>query len=292
MLFNTKSSAASLSVASNTVLIILKLVAGISMGSVSVISEAIHSSVDLLAAVIALFSVRAAAKPADDSHPFGHGKIENVSGTVEAVLIFFAAMLIIYEAVQKIIYGVHVEALGLGIGVMAFSAIANIVVSRQLLRVSRATESVALEADAYHLTTDVLTSVGVLVGLAAVRLTGLMILDPFIAIAVALAIVKAAWDITHKSFVDLLDRRLPDADRQVIEEVLSRHSGLMVGYHDMRSRKAGSLRYVDLHLVVDGGKSVEEAHRLCDHLEEEIEQALPNTDLVIHLEPPPQTRSA
>ncbi|MCL4533807.1 MAG: cation diffusion facilitator family transporter [Bacteroidetes bacterium] len=292
MLFNSKSSAAALSVASNTVLIILKLVVGISMGSVSVISEAIHSSVDLLAALIAFFSVRAAARPADEGHPFGHGKIENVSGTVEAVLIFFAAMLIIYEAIQKLIYGVHIESLGLGIGVMAFSAIANIVVSRQLLRVSKATGSVALEADAYHLTTDVLTSVGVMAGLTAVRVTGLEILDPFIAIAVALAIVKAAWDITHKAFVDLLDRRLPDEERRVIESVLSKHSDLMIGYHGMRSRKAGPLRYVDLHLVVDGSKSVEEAHRLCDHLEEEVEQALPNTDLVIHLEPHARTRSA
>ncbi len=288
-MFNTKASAAALSVGSNATLIVLKLTVGIMMGSVSVISEAIHSSVDLTAAIIAFFSVRASAKPADDEHPFGHGKIENVSGTVEAALIFLAAIWIVYEAVQRLMHGGEVESLNLGMGVMGFSAVANILVSRRLLKVSKATDSRALEADAYHLTTDVMTSVGVMLGLVAVRITGWMVLDPLIAIAVALAITKAAWDITHKSFVDLLDRRLPESEHRtiqvVIEDVLRQHDGLIVGYHAVRSRKSGSERYVDLHLVVDGARSVEEAHRLCDHIEREVEQALPRTDVTIHLEP-------
>jgi len=327
ILFNTKTAAASLSVFSNSILIILKIVVGLAIGSVSVISEAIHSSVDLLAAIMALFAVRMSGKPADDSHQFGHHKIENVSGTIEALLIFLAAVWIMWEAVHKLIGGVHLDSPGLGIVVMAFSAVANIFVSRQLLKVSKSTGSLALEADAYHLTTDVMTSIGVMLGLAVVlggnwilelfvpeagwRLFSAVnplvggelvvvhisrdsasILDPIVAIVVALMICRAAWDITHKSFVDLLDRSLPEEEHSlictVIDSVLARYEDYAIGYHEVRSRKAGNQRYVDLHLEVDGTLSVELAHKLCDRVEAEVEQALPNTDLVIHLEPPRQ----
>ena len=156
-MFRTKTGAAGLSVLSNTLLILLKLVAGILSGSVSIIAEAIHSGIDLLAALIAFVCLRIAGRPADREHPFGHGKVENVSGTIEAVLIFIAAIFIIYQAINRIIAGASVEYLGIGIAVMAISVVVNIIVSRHLLRIARDSDSIALEADARHLTADVYT---------------------------------------------------------------------------------------------------------------------------------------
>ncbi|MCL5263979.1 MAG: cation diffusion facilitator family transporter [Chloroflexi bacterium] len=282
---HSKGGAAGLSVGSNATLILLKLTVGIMTGSVSVISEAIHSSIDLLAALIALFSVQVSDLPPDDDHPYGHGKIENISGTVEAFLIFAAALYIVYEAVEKILNGVTLEHLGLGAGIMAFSAVANTFVSRHLSHVACEKDSIALEADAWHLYTDVFTSVGVFAGLAVVWLTGWTILDPIIAIGVALFICKAAWDLTRRSSAGLLDTKLPQEEEGKVREVLKGHYGLFVDFHGLRSRKAGSRRHVDLHLVMDGNKNVAEAHQICDHLEEEIESELPNTDVTIHVEP-------
>jgi cation diffusion facilitator family transporter len=280
-----KSKAAAISVASNTTLILLKLVVGLMTGSVSVVSEAIHSGMDLVAAIIAFFSVRSAAKPPDDKHPFGHGKIENVSGTVESVLIFAASVLIIYEATNKLIVGFELESVNLGIGVMAISVIVNILVSRNLFRVAKQTDSVALEADAYHLTTDVYTSLGVMLGLVAVRVTGWKLVDPIMAIGVAIFIGKAAFDISRKSFVDLLDVRLPADEEEKVAAILNEHAGQFIAFHNLRSRKAGAERYIDLHLVTNRFSTVESAHSFCDHIEEDIERQLPHSNVTIHVEP-------
>ena len=285
MLPSSKKGVATLSIASNATLVLLKLSIGLAIGSVSVFSEAIHSSIDLIAAVMAFFAVRASAKPPDDQHHFGHGKAESLSGAAEAVLIFVAALMIINEAVQKLIHGVELESVDAGIAVMAFSAVANIIVSRQLMRVAKSTESMALEADAWHLTTDVLTSVGVALGLLAVRITGLVVLDPVIAIAVALFICKAAYDITRRSIRDLLDSSLPEEEQATIRAVLDRHSGDMVGYHEIRSRRSGAERHVDLHLVMNRNVTVQQSHDLCDHLENDLKKELGSISLNIHVEP-------
>jgi cation diffusion facilitator family transporter len=282
---STKRSVAALSIASNATLVTLKLVAGLATGSVSVFSEAIHSSIDLLAAIMAFFAVRASAKPPDDEHRFGHGKAESLSGAAEALLIFVAALMIINEAVQKLLHGVELESVDLGIAIMAISAVANIFVSRQLMRVAKSTRSMALEADAWHLTTDVLTSAGVAVGLLVVRLTGLSVLDPIIAIGVALFICKAAYDITRRSLRDLLDGSLPIDEQAVIRAVLDRHSGDMVGYHEIRSRRSGADRHVDLHLVMNRNVTVKQSHDLCDHLENDLKGELGDVTLNIHVEP-------
>jgi len=287
--FSTKTSAAGLSILSNSTLVGLKVGVGIAMGSVSVLSEGVHSGVDLLAALIAFFSIRAAARPADEDHQFGHGKIENFSGAIEALLIFLAAGLITYEAVGKIREGTGLESIDLGIGLMMFSAIVNFFVSRHLHRVARATDSVALEADAWHLTTDVYTSLGVVAGLVAVRVTGLTILDPIVAIGVAILILRAAWNITRKAVSDLLDTRLPSNEEAVIRASITEHLGDVVGFHKLRTRKAGSQRYVDLHLVLPRSATLEEAHALCDHLEDDIKSKLPEGLVTIHCEPCEQT---
>ena len=283
-----KSRAASLSILSNSILIVLKLAVGIAMQSVSVISEAVHSGLDLVAAVIAWFSVREAGKPADDEHRFGHGKIENVAGTIEAVLIFGAAIYIIWEAAGKLRQGhMQVESLGLGAAVMALSAGANYLVSRHLLSVAVATDSVALEADALHLRTDVYTSLGVLGGLAAIKLTGIALLDPLIAIVVALMIIKAAWDLTKTAFFHILDVKLPDDEEELIHEVIKGYADRFIDYHKLRTRKSGHTRHIDMHLVVPRQMTVEAGHRLSHQIVAEIEQKLPYSHILVHIEPCP-----
>ena len=279
------SRVAAISVGSNSLLIILKLIVGLVTGSVSILAEAIHSSIDLLAAVIAFFGLRAAGKPADHEHQFGHGKWENVSGSVEAVLIFIAAVWIIFEAVKKILHGVEVELLGWGIAVMAVSVLVNTLVSRNLFKQAKIHDSIALEADGQHLRTDVITSLGVLLGLAAVQLTGIKILDPIVAIGVALIIVKAAWDILIKSFGGIIDTGLPPEEEKIIVETLAEHRGQLVGFHEIRTRKAGAQRFVELHLEMPGSASVEEAHQMCDHLEADLKKRLPRLEITLHVEP-------
>ena len=283
-----KSRAAAISIASNSVLIVLKLVVGIMMQSVSVISEAVHSGLDLVAAVIAWFSVREAGKPADDEHHFGHGKIENVAGTIEAVLIFGAAIYIIWEAGKKLLTGhIEVESLGLGAVVMGVSALANYLVSRHLLNVAIKTDSVALEADAMHLRTDVYTSLGVLGGLAAIKLTGIALLDPLIAIVVALMIIKAAWDLTKAAFFHILDVKLPDDEEELIHQVLGNYSGRFIEYHKLRTRKSGHIRHIDMHLVVPRHMTVEDGHNLSHQISADIESTLPYSHVLVHIEPCP-----
>ncbi len=227
-----------------------------------------------------------ATKPADKEHPFGHGKAENIAAVVQAVLIFAAGGLIIYSAVRRIILGTTIELTEAGMGVMLVSIIASIFLSRHLRRVSRATDSIALEANAHNIAADVYSAAGVLVGLVAIRLTGLAILDPIIALVVALFILKAGYDVMRKSFGGLVDVKLPEAEESIIRSCIMEHSGEMVAFHELRTRKAGSQRYIDLHLVMPKNASVEEAHRMCDHLEQHIETQLQhNTSVIIHVEP-------
>lgn len=287
-----KTWAAALSVASNTTLVILKVVVGLMIGSVSVISEAIHSGVDLLAALIAFFAVRTSHKPADREHPFGHGKIENISGTIEALLIFVAAVWIIYEAVHKLMYPQPLEAVNLGVLVMGFSALLNFFVSRMLFKVGRETESHALQADAWHLRTDVWTSVGVMAGLALIWMgekvfTGVHFhwLDPAAAIGVALLIIRAAFKLTVDAGKDLMDRSLTAEEEQAIRDVITRHAPPARGFHRLRTRKAGSSRFVEFHLLVDGRMSVTVSHDLTKEITAEIKQRLPGTTVTIHIEP-------
>ena len=281
-----KTRAALLSIISNTLLVAIKLAVGMAMQSVSVMSEALHSGLDLVAAVIAWFSVRESGKPADDKHRFGHGKIENVAGTVEAVLIFGAAFGIIWEAVQKLRSGVfEVGGIGMGALVMGVSALANYLVSRHLLKVAAKTDSVALEADGLHLRTDVYTSAGVLGGLIAIKLTGIAQLDPLIAIVVALLILKAAWDLTRTSFFHILDVSLPADEEAVIHEVLAEHAGRYLEYHKLRTRKSGHTRHIDMHLVVPKRMTVEAGHQLCHAITDEIETRLAHSHTLVHIEP-------
>jgi cation diffusion facilitator family transporter len=280
-----KVKAARLSIISNTSLVLVKLFIGILMGSVAVLSEAIHSGLDLLASIVAYYAVGKAGKPADERHPYGHGKWENVSGVVEALLILAAALYIIYEAVMRFTKGGQVEHLGLGTAVMAVSAIVNWFMSGYLFRVAKKTRSIALDADAWHLRSDVYTSAGVFVGLVVISLTNITQLDSIVAIAVALLIIKSSIDLTRNAMRDLFDERLPAEDEGKINEVLSRHEEECIGFHRLRSRKSGSVRFIDLHLVVPRKWSIEEAHNLGDTIEKEILEELSSTQVIIHIDP-------
>lgn len=281
-----RAKAAAISIASNTVLVLGKLAVGLAINSVSVLSEAIHSGMDLLASLIAFFSVQVASKPADDGHHYGHGKIENISGTIEALLIFLAAAWIIYEAVRKIFTGN--SPLGepvIGVAVMAAATIINYFISRYLFKVAAATESIALEADAWHLRTDVYTSLGVTASLLIIYFTGLYWLDSLVALVVAAMIIKAAWHLAWEAMLPLMDVSLPAEEVQVIKEVIARHADRYVEFHKLRTRKAGRDRQVDLHLVVPHYDNIARVHALCEHISDEVKQALPYVDILIHAEP-------
>ncbi|MCX9010447.1 MAG: cation diffusion facilitator family transporter [Candidatus Methanoperedens sp.] len=279
------TSVARLSIYSNAFLLLLKLAAGVLMGSISVLSEALHSGIDLLAAIIANYSVREAGKPADDVHKFGHGKFENISGTVEALLIFIAAIAILIKAAEKIKIGGEVEFIGAGVIIMGISAAVNLVISRRIMKIARRAESIALEADAYHLTTDVYTSLGVFVGLVLIQLTGNPVFDPVLAILVALIIIKASYNLTKRSISGLMDVKLSDGEENLIKSIITEHYSQYAGFHNLRTRMSGAERFVDLHLVVPRNQHVIEAHEFCNHLEKDIKEKIPNLSILIHIEP-------
>jgi cation diffusion facilitator family transporter len=284
-----KESTARLSVISNTGLVLMKFIVGTAIGSVSIISEAIHSSMDLIAALIAFFSVRKSAEPPDAQHEFGHGKFEDISGLIEALLIFIAAVLIIWEAAQKLLGEsselLNPELLMWGIAVMGISALVNWYVSNRLFKVGKQSESIALESDAWHLRTDVYTSLGVFIGLILIRLTGLTILDPLIAIGVAIVIMKAAYDLTRRSIADLIDHSIPAADQQRIQEIICDHASVYAGFHDLKTRRSGPEIFIEFHLVVPGDVTVVQVHDLSDHIESDLKIEFPRANITIHAEP-------
>lgn len=284
-MFSTSIGAARLSLAIIIGLILVKVLVAIVTGSISITAQALDSLLDLFAVAVTAFAIRVSSMPADEEHPFGHGKVEGFAAVVQAVLIFAAAGLIIYSAVRRIIEGSRIEIAEAGIAVMLVSVIASFFLSRHLLRVSRATGSVAVEASARNIAADVYSAAGVLLGLVVIRFTGLNIIDSIIALGVSLLILKAGYDVIRRSFGELVDVKLPEVEEEMIIACLKEHSNQMVGFHAVRTRKSGSQRFIDLHLVMPRDVSVDEAHQTCDHLEEEIETLLQHSSVTIHVEP-------
>ncbi len=283
-----KEQTARLSVASNTFLVATKLAVGIAIGSVGILSEAIHSGIDLIAAVVAYFSVRQSARPPDECHAFGHGKYESISGLFEAVLILVAAVLIINEAARNLLIGeepLNVDALGLGITVMLLSAGVNLYVSSRLMAVAKETESIALESDAWHLRTDVYTSAGVAVGLLLIWFTGITMLDSLIALGVAVIILWAAFGLIRRSFEDLVDQSLPPDEEARIQEIINEHCTAVIGFHRLRTRRSGPNRFVDLHLVVPKTATLEEAYGIVRHVEADVRGEFPRTSVTVRVQP-------
>ena len=299
-MISTKSGAATLSIVSNTILIALKIMAGAVTGSIAIITDALHSAIDLMASVVARVSVQKADAPADEEHPYGHEKVENLGAVIEGMLILVGAGVIVYEATRRLVVGGDVESLGIGIAVVGFAGVANFAVSAFLYRRARELHSPALEGDAAHLRTDALTSFGVLAGLALIEVTGIEAFDSIVAIAAAVVIVGAGFRVLSRSGRVLVDEAPPAHELDRIEAAIAaeraRHPEI-AGYHKLRARRAGSRRHIDLHLQFHSGTSLEHAHADAAAVRTAIESEIPRSEVLIHVEPeqsfrPPEVEGA
>lgn len=280
-----KKFAAAISITSNAVIITLKLIAGIISGSISIISEAIHSMSDFFASILTFFAVTRSAEPADEKHPFGHGKYEDMSGFIEGGLIIFAGLYIVFEAGQKLFFGYHVNSDPvLGIYVMSLAAIANFFVSKYLFYVAKKSDSISLYADAKHLSTDIYSSLGVLLGLILIKVTGITALDPIVAIIVALIILKTGYYISRETLNNLLDASISSEDLKKIERIISKNP-VIKGCKTLRGRKAGQCKEIELILLFNPDMKLACCHKICDQIENDVEAELGNVSVIIHAEP-------
>ncbi|MCP9793090.1 cation transporter [Vulcanococcus limneticus Candia 3F8] len=285
MLLASPRSYMLLSVAAAVATILLKTWAWRLTGSVGLMSDAMESGVNLVAAIGAFWALTLAAKPADRNHHYGHFKAEYFSSGLESVLIVAAALAIIFAAVGRLQQPQPLEQLGIGLAISLLATALNGLVAWVLLRAAKRFHSITLRADAHHLLTDVWTSFGVVLGIGLVKVTGLTILDPLIAIAVALNIIITGWRLFHETASGLLDRSLSDDDHRVLEQVLASYETEDIRFHALRTRVAGSRRFVSLHVLVPGRWTVQAGHDLCEQIEKEIAATLTRTHVLTHLEP-------
>jgi cation diffusion facilitator family transporter len=286
-----KRRAAIVSIASNSCLIALKLAAGLVTGSVGLLSDAVHSLMDLIASVIALVSVRKADEPADYRHRYGHEKLEDLAAGAQALLLLLGAALIAFESIRRLINGGTVNRIGIGIAVAAVAAVVNLVVSTYLSRVGRATGSTSLDANAADLRTDAIVSIGVVVSLTLIKLTGADWLDPIVGLVVALAISSTGARILIDASRRLADEALPPDELEALQDVVSSFLGdEVVGFHDIRARHVGSHHQVDLHMQFADSTSLRRAHFLSHQLQDAIIEHLPGTTVLVHLEPEDRVR--
>lgn len=285
------SRVAFLSVLSNTFVVVLKVIVAVITGSVAVLSEAIHTSLDLAASLIAFFSVRISGRPADKIHPYGHGKIENISGTIETLLIYVAGIWIIYESIKKLIHPEPMHLPILGIIVMIVGAAINFFVSRLIDNTAERTHSVAMKSNAFHLLTDVYTSIGVAISLLLASLTGWTILDPIIGIVLACYIMFEATKLMRASFPPLLDTRLSEEEENRIIKIIESYHKEFIGFHNFRTRRSGPEEYIELHLVVPSHLPIDAVEDLSDRIEESITKEIPHAQILIHSEPEHELRT-
>lgn len=280
----TPAGAARLAMFIVVALIILKVVVSVISRSISISAQAADSFLDIFSIAITFFAVKMATAPPDKEHPFGHGKAEGIAAMIQAILVLGAGGYIVYSAIQRIIHSTPIEP-DEGMAVMIVSIIASFFLARHLHRVAQATGSIAIDASARNIKADVFSAAGVLVGLLLVRLTHLVILDPVVALIMAVFVLKAGYEVTVRALHELLDYTLPQEEQNIVADCIKEHNTQLVGFHAMRSRRSGSERFVDLHLVMPRYLSVEESHHMCDHLEIDIQEKLMNTSVSIHVEP-------
>jgi cation diffusion facilitator family transporter len=277
--------AATLSFFSNLSLLILKLVVGLITGSIAVLSDALDSGEDLVASAAALFSVIIARRPADWEHPYGHGKVETLAAAVEAGVIGLGGAFIVYQATERIIHGGRDVDVGLGLIAMAVAAVLNTLVSRYVGRAAKATESLALASDAKHLQTNVVQALAVFTALLLVRFSGINLFDPIVALLLAAYLWFAAFGLLRNAVAEIMDVRLPEEEERQIHQSLLAHQPEVRGFHGLRTRRSGRQRYVELHLLVDPARTLQEVHDLCDQIEAETKSRLPGAVITIHPEP-------
>jgi cation diffusion facilitator family transporter len=274
-----------LSIAAALATILLKGAAWWLTGSVGLLSDALESFVNLAGALMALAMLSLAARPADGDHAHGHGKAEYFSSAFEGFLIIIAAISIGYTAIDRLLHPQPIEAVGIGLAVSVVASLINLATGRILMRVGREHHSITLEADAHHLLTDVWTSVGVIIGVGLVWLTGWLWLDPVIALLVAVNIVWTGWQLLNRSASGLMDVSLPETDLAAIEGVLDGYRAQGLGFHALRTRQAGSRAFVTLHVLVPGAWTVQLGHDWCERIEADIRRAVPQAHVTTHLEP-------
>lgn len=275
-----------LSVVAAMVTIALKALAAWLTGSVSFLSDALESVVNLVAAVVALFAIRTAARPPDKDHDFGHGKAEYLSAAVEGGMIFVAAAAIMWTAVRRVMHPVGLEQTGVGLALSTGASLVNLGVGLFLIRAGRANRSIALEADGKHLITDVWTSAGVLVGIVMVWLTGWLVLDPIVALLVGLNILWTGYGLVKRSTTGLLDASLPNEEVEKVQQVVDRHrQQSQVEFHALRTRESGRQRFVYVHMLVPGAWTVQRGHDLSEQFEADMAKALPGVTTFTHMEP-------
>ncbi len=282
-----KKYTAGLSILSNIILSVLKIITGILSGSLSIISEAIHSLSDLTASCLTFFSVIKSSKPADSDHPYGHGKYEDMAGFLEGVLIITASFVIIYESAKKIVTGTVMASENiLGIWVMLIAVLFNIIVSSILFKVAKETGSISLYADGEHLRTDVYSSMGVLLGLVIIKITGYSILDPVIAILVAVIIFRTGYSVSVKASENLLDHSLPSENIDTIKQIIQTHSDCVVlKSNGIKARQVGPTKDIDIVMQFSENTTICECHKVCDEIEKQIRTIYPNCSISIHPEP-------
>lgn len=283
--FYTKHGVSIIAISAISALVVLQLVASFITGSISIRADAIHSFIDLAGAMVGYICIRISGKPADEDHAFGHGKAESIAGVFISILIFVAAGTILYQAIERIVKDSPLQTISLGIYVIAASIVVLSLTAWHVMRVARKTDSVALEAQARDMYADVLSSVAVLVGLLLVRFTGWVIADAIVALLVTALVARAAFITMRKSIGGLMDTRLSDEEENTIISSVTKYGCMIAGYHKLRTRKAGSESHVDLHLTMAKSLTLEEAHVVCNQIENELRKVLLNASVIIHCEP-------
>lgn len=280
-----KLAAARLSIVTALGLAILKLMTGLFTGSLAVLTSAIDSLLDVLMSGINFMAIRHAEQPADEQHPYGHGKFETLATIFQAIIIAASGVWIVYEGIQRMIVASPIKQTGIGVAVMSISTVASFMISRHLRRVAKETDSSALKADSLHFSMDVYTNLALLIGLILLSQFDLPWLDPVMSILVAIYILYESIRLLRHGLRDILDEQLPETVRHEIEKLINEHKDELFDFHNLRTRRAGSQKLIDFHLTVCKHLSVEEAHDVTEYIEKKIGEKITGTDVTIHVEP-------
>ncbi|HLA18408.1 MAG TPA: cation diffusion facilitator family transporter [Dehalococcoidia bacterium] len=276
---------AAISLGTTVGLLALKLTLGIISGSIAVLSDAIDSATDLVGGTAALVSVRVAIWPADEDHPYGHGKVESISASVAATVVAIGCGFVVFQAVRRLVEGSPEIDVVVGVAPMIVAALANLALTHYMRREARNSQSLALASESTHLQTNVVQAMAVIAGLAAVAITNERLFDPLVALGLAAYMAWTAVQLAREALSEIMDVALPDDELRAIQDAIAAHTDDIRGFHRLRSRRAGPTRHVDMHLIVDPQRTVEEAHTVCDEIEREIQKHLPGAVVTIHMEP-------
>ncbi len=282
---NKKLRTALLSITVAISLVIIKLIFGFLTNSVSILASAVDSFLDLSASSVNYFSIRKSEKPADHDHRFGHGKAEGLAGLFQCFVIGVSSLYLIYLSIERLLNGGNLQDLDLGILVIAFSIVVSLLLARYIKNVAKETESIVLNADSLHYQFDVYTNIGIVIALIVIKFTGLSVIDPIISIVIAILIIWSAKDIVMQSLNILMDKELPEEVVVQIEEIILNHSSEVRSFHKLRTRNAGSVKFIEFHVVLDHQLTFVKSHELAEDIIKEIEAVIPNSEVTVHVDP-------